>query len=212
MKKNILKLVNIDIPYSDAEYGRCYKFVKDVMPTTSGYINSRAQYNEDKKFDDHLNGKLGENAAYKYMNPDPSKSPVCSAVDYEVTETKKSFNADLKLFNGQGVHVKSRHIDFQRKWSASWTFGYSDKYGNSSGHYDKEIFDNPESDDLCIFCTVHTDKAESYVTIRAVVSVSVLHKYNLFDAPDREDKNGIKKCVYYDRLVEVHNAHFYTKP
>lgn len=204
MRENVFKIINQRFPFPDEEYLYCLNFGRNVSETTD--YSCRGQGNKEKTIDDHTNSKLGEFGAYKFIHSVNSSIPLCTEVDFRIT-SKKSFYADLTLNSGQFIHVKSQDKQSEIKYTASWTFQYANKYGNSPGK-DIEIFNKKESSDLCIFTSVYNDKIDSYVTIRAIVSLNLLHKYNLFDEPVESELIGVKKCVYYNRLVEIYNSDF----
>jgi len=107
-----------------------------------------------------------------------------------------NFDADLRDEN-VNWHVKSCNNTTTKSCGESYIFQYRDNRG--SGGRDS-LFDNPKSDD--VICLVRVDENNLKVQIRGLVKWSYAYDLVLSGNPKSPAMMGIKKVLYYDRLLK----------
>lgn len=177
--------------------------IKEFVDAMSAKRQSHEFYAEernttvDKAAEDDFLGKKGEVFALLYLRDELGFPSI--KVDLEIRHgAKKGWTVDLPFSQADDaypdVHVKTCHqklVDYVGDYS--WTFQYANK--NAAGGRD-DIFGGPD-DVLVAFVFVERPYARQG-TIKAIFPwKDVKH---LLREPKKEDKQGLKKCIYYADL------------
>lgn len=180
------------IKFTNEEIQKCLDFANKI---DTSYYAKRSQFDNDKRKQDQIVGKLGEIATYNYLI---GKYPTMSYPDMQIYEKKnKSWDFDLKA-NNINLHVKSQNIVQSQKYGISWIF---QKGNGVNRHYDKEIFDRVSPNQYVSFVLVDDKKYQA--EIKAVVELEFLHKKDLFKLPVLEKLRVANKvAVYYNDIKE----------
>lgn len=190
MDRNIEKLVSKD------RVEKIHSFAERQYTTTLKHYAGRNQTDPEKIKYDCMVGKIEEWGVYDYLT---AQGCVCSELDMNVySSDKKSWTKDM-VCDGVFITVKSQSFEQSSRFGTSWTFQYN---RNGMGHRDK-IFDNHEKDYIFAASLVRMNAdGSAVVSIKAVIWVSDLFKYNLFGEPKSPNLIGIKKVVYYDDIIK----------
>lgn len=188
----IVKLFNDKIELTPLEMKKCQNF-------SNGYNYSkykdRNQNNTNTQKSQNSCGKIFEIAVCKWLQ---SRGQEVSQPDFSLYAVKdKSYAPDL-IWDGQPLHIKSQPIESAGKFGESYTFQFADKSGKqNNGDYDKQIFDNPNSQDRIIMGLVDGNIA----IIRAATRLDILHSRGLFKPAIKYPLE--KKVVYYRDLEKL---------
>lgn len=171
---------------------KCEIFAKKCVSTNIDKYASRGQYNKSKIEQDIIIGKIGEEAAYKFLS---EKFSDLSQIDYNIYEKgKKSWDSDLKS-KSLTFSCKASGINAQILYGESYIFQHGDGFKDC----DKEVFDNKNDNAYAVFVSVNIPK--KIAEVRAIIKISWLHEKNLFKPMVKENLRNNKKAVYYDGLL-----------
>ncbi|MCZ2224432.1 MAG: hypothetical protein LC122_12485 [Chitinophagales bacterium] len=179
--------------FDEQEINKCREFSEKI--DTSFYA-ARNQFDNEKRKNDQLVGKLGEILSFNYLK---DKVNNLTYPDFKIYDKKnKSWDFDLKG-DKANIHVKSQNIIQSNRYGESWIFQAGNKkYKN----YDKEIFDKISDNQYVCFCIVDLKEFVGYLKI--IVSLDVLHNNNLFKLPKLEKlQQANKLAVYYSDLKSL---------
>lgn len=182
----------MQIKFTQQEIDQVLDFANKI---DTSYYAKRSQFDNEKRKQDQIVGKLGEVAVYNYLK---DKHPTLKSVDFNIYEkNKKSWDFDLKADN-VCLHVKSQNIVQSKRYGVSWIF---QKGNGVNRHYDKEIFDRITPNQYVSFVLVDLEKYEA--EIKAIVNLDFLHKKDLFKLPVLEKlRIANKVAVYYNDIKE----------
>jgi hypothetical protein len=185
----------MEITFTQEEIDQVKDFANKI--DTSYYAN-RSQFDNEKRKQDQIVGKLGEVATYNVLK---EKYPTLSPVDFTIYSKKeKSWDFDLKA-DGICAHVKSQNLIQSKKYGESWIF---QKGNGINRNYDKEIFDRITANQYVSFVLVDLTKYEA--EIKAIVELDFLHKKDMFRLPVLEKlRVANKMAVYFSDLKEYPN-------
>lgn len=180
----------MEIKLTDTDLTKTNTFANTI---DTGHYASRGQFNNTKRRDQQIGGKLAEIAAYSYLT---SKQIDVSYPDFAIyKKSAKSWNCDLKS-SAYEFHVKSQTIESKGKYGASWVFERGDE--DTGKGADKGIFKDILNNSYV--CLVNIDLITKIADIKAIVKVTDLHEHKLFK-PMKLDYLISKRAVYYDDLV-----------
>ena len=157
--------------------------------STTHYSN-RNQFDNEKRKQDQLIGKLGEFASFEYLKQYNISTPDCKIY----SSNNKSWEADLHS-KENNFHIKSQSLEQSKRFGMSWIFQFD-------RGKDLEIFNNKSNKDFVVFVVVSNKMEQVNSYICACVSVPFLHENNLFEEPVSNKLKGIKKAVYYSSLLK----------
>jgi hypothetical protein len=182
----------MEITFTQEEIDQVTEFANKI--DTSYYAN-RSQFDNEKRKQDQIVGKLGEVATYNVLK---AKYPTLSPVDFTIYSKKeKSWDFDLKA-DGICVHVKSQNFIQSKKYGESWIF---QKGNGVNRNYDKEIFDRLTPNQYVSFVSVDLENKKA--TIKAIVELDFLHKKDLFKLPVLEKlRVANKMAIYFKDMQE----------
>lgn len=161
----------------------------------TSFYAKRSQFDNEKRKQDQIVGKLGEIATYNFLKEKyPTLIPPCFEI---FDKNQKSWDFDLKA-NNINLHVKSQNIVQSKKYGESWIF---QKGNGVNRNYDKEIFDRLTPNQYVSFVLVDLKKYEA--EIKAIVELDFLHKKDLFKLPVLEKlRVANKMAVYFKDMKE----------
>lgn len=181
------------IIFTSEEIEKCTEFSEQV--DTSLYAK-RNQWDVNKRKADSKIGKLGEIAVYRSL---VGKYPDLTYPDFKIYKPReKSWDFDLKHPNFN-LHVKTQETLQASKFGESWIFQYGD---GKKKNYDKEIFDRLSPNQYIAF--VRLNVLEGYGTVRAIVSLDLLHDKKLFAEPVLDKLKFANKVAVYYKDLEKH--------
>jgi hypothetical protein len=183
------------IKFTQPEIDQVLDFANKI---DTSYYAKRSQFDNEKRKQDQIVGKLGEVAVYNYLK---EKYSEITAPDFQIyKKNEKSWDFDLKG-NEKNVHCKSQNISQSKRYGQSWIF---QKGNGVNRHYDKEVFDRLSTNQYVSFILVDLDKYEA--EIKAIVTLDFLHKKDMFKLPMLEKLRFANKvAVYYNDLKEYPN-------
>jgi hypothetical protein len=182
----------MEINFTQEEIDQVTEFANKI---DTSYYAKRSQFDNEKRKQDQVIGKLGEVAVFNALK---EKHPTLSPVDFKIYSAKeKSWDFDLKA-NNINLHVKSQNILRSKKYGESWIF---QKGNGVNRNYDKEIFDRISPNQYVAFVLVNLE--EKSATIKAIVELDFLHKKDLFKLPVLEKlRVANKMAVYFKDMKE----------
>ena len=168
---------------SNYYFDKCRKFADAQLETSKDCYFYRGENRLSKMREDIIIGKLGEVAAYKYLQKRGYKP---NKPDFSIYERRnKSFDADLTTEEGFQVHVKSQGYDSLMRYGASWLLQKSDK-----------ITTKPTDLDFILMVNIKQNVAD----IMGVVSVQDLVENGLFEEPKVHRYARTKRAIYFDSI------------
>jgi len=171
------------IKFSVEDINKCNVFSDKVFKSTKDMYFIRGESNFKKIKYDCIIGKLGELAAYTYLN---SKGFEVSEPDFKIyTSFEKSYDADLVTKCGKNIHVKSQGFKSMMRYGASWLLQKNDK-----------ITRNPTEDDYILMVSINANEAD----VLGVVRVLDLLENDLFEEPKVARYARTKKALYFDSI------------
>lgn len=181
--------------------GRC----RDFAVSCSNNYGLRNQSSLCRIEDQVCFGKLGEFVAYKSLCGFVNDLSEPDLSVFGVNE--KSFEWDL--FGG-GCNFAVKSFDVQSSNPVSWTFQYSDMGGFGR---DDVIFDTVHTThDYVVFVvlgsTLNKGRICSVVPLQVIDNMTGYdfvssHGWDIFERPKKADLIGIKKCIYWRRLIDL---------
>lgn len=150
------------------------------------FYATKNQKDKDKRINDQIVGKLGEEIAYCYLKNDYK----VSCPDYEIYDKEnKSWQPDLYTPDFK-IHVKSQSADSSERFGLSWTFATTDK----------EVF-KADSTDYVVFTQVNLLKR--FGLVKSILKISTLHDNDLFKEPLLKKLVGHKKVIYINDIANM---------
>lgn len=180
------------VKFTQQEIEKCQEFANKI---DTRFYATRNQSNNDKRIKDQIFGKLGEIATF---NSFKDKGIELTEPDFNIYgKNKKSWDFDLKG-KDLNLHVKSQSISQSKKYGESWMFERNDR------HVFKDISEND------YVCFVIIDQDNKIAEIKAIVKLTDLHKYNLFEKPKLSYLTS-KSAVYFTSLQKSFKENLFCK-
>jgi hypothetical protein len=195
MAQTFLVSRNTEILVSKDVVDRIRSFSERQYTTTLSQYSKRNQSDPEKIKYDCIIGKIGEWGIHDYF---VSQGYICSDPDMNVySSNQKSWSKDM-LCDSVPITAKSQSYEQSLKFTTSWTFQYG---GNGYGHKDK-IFDSHDKDIFAACVVKLNNDGSAIVSVKAVIWVADLFKFNLFGEPKSPNLVGIKKVVYFKDISD----------
>lgn len=164
-------------------FDKCAKFADEQLEGSKDIYAYRGEHRIKKIREDIIIGKLGEVAAYKYLN---ARGFTCNKPDFTIYErVNKSFAADLVTDCGKDVHVKTQGFDSMMRYGASWLLQKSDKLTQS-----------PTENDFILMVSIKGNEAD----VLGTVSALDLSDKGLFEEPKVSRYARTKRAIYFDSI------------
>lgn len=187
------------------EVGRFAEPCREFANSCSNNYQDRNQSDERWITEQGFVGKMGEFVAYESLRGLVDGLSEPDIVIYEVRE--KSFGWDM---TGGGFNFAVKTFDTESPFPVSWTFQYADVGGFGR---DKLIFDVAHGPNDYLVCVV-MDAKKNEGRISSVVPLATIdkltgydfvsaHHWDIFENPKLAKLIGIKKCIYWRRLIDL---------
>jgi len=161
---------------------KCTRFADEQLETSKHLYAYRGESRIDKIREDIIVGKLGECAAYQYLDYLGFK---VSRPDFKIYKgRRKSFDADFSCENGL-FHVKSQSEVSRKRYGASWLVQRKDP-----------MLQNPEENEYFLFITVSGRECE----ILGLVPVADIVDNGLLEECRVPSYRHTKYALYFENI------------
>jgi hypothetical protein len=185
-----------------AEHPKVIKYCKGMAAHSNNYYAEKRGTTPQQAYNNNKCGKISEVFADRFLL---NYGFPGGAVDYTIKNYKnKNWSSDLQYpgYPDFKFAVKSCSVKYKDEngyEQFSWVFGA----GNNDGSGGIDPIVHPESKEICFF-VINPNYKKMYRDSKVYIfaSAPIYLIYDLFKDPLYSRYSGLKKCIYFDDLVD----------